>query len=82
MAGDWFDWAGTFSEFVRLGWPAALLIPAMVSMNRKFAPTPQRPDPDVSRCGLQPAFIMLALAVAYLVYLGMPPVAPAVAGEP
>jgi uncharacterized membrane protein YjfL (UPF0719 family) len=82
MAGDWFDWAGTFTEFVKLGWPAALLIPAMVSMNRKFAPTPQQPDPEVGRCGLQPAFIMLALAAAYLVYLGMPPVAPAFAGEP
>src|SRR5262245_39071002 len=80
MAGDWFDWAGTFSEFVKLGWPAALLIPAMVAMNRQLAPTPQERLPDVGRCGLRPAFVMLALTAAYLVYLGIPPVAPAAAG--
>jgi uncharacterized membrane protein YjfL (UPF0719 family) len=79
MAGDWFDWAGTFSDFVKLGWPAALLIPAMVLMNRKYAPTPQQPNPEAGRCGLTPAFIILALTAAYLVYLGVPLVAPAFA---
>jgi uncharacterized membrane protein YjfL (UPF0719 family) len=77
MAGDWLDWAGTFAEFVELGWPAALLIPAMVLMNRQMAPTPQQPHPEVTRCGLTPAFIIVALTAAYLVYLGIPPVAPA-----
>jgi uncharacterized membrane protein YjfL (UPF0719 family) len=79
MAGDWFDWDSTFAEFVALGWPAALLIPAMVLMNRQMAPTPQQPQPEVTRCGLTPAVVIIALTVAYLVYLGAPPVAPALA---
>lgn len=77
MAGDWFDWDSTFLEFVKLGWPAALLIPAMVMMNRKYAPTPQQPVPESGRCGLTPAVVMLGLTAAYLVYLGVPQVAPA-----
>lgn len=80
MAGDWFDWASTFSEFAKLGWPAALLIPTTVLMNRTLAPTPQQPNPEAGGCGLTPAFIILALTAAYLVYLGVPPVAPALAG--
>lgn len=77
MAGDWLDWDSTFSEFVKLGWPAALLIPAMVMMNRHYAPTPQQPTPEFGKCGLTPAIVMLGLTVAYLVYLGFPQVAPA-----
>ena len=79
MAGDWLDWAGTFSEFAKLGWPATLLIPTMVLMNRTFAPTPQQPNPEAGRCGLTPALIILALTAAYLMYLGVPPVAPPLA---
>jgi uncharacterized membrane protein YjfL (UPF0719 family) len=76
MAGDWSDWDSTFSEFVALGWPAALLIPAMVMMNRRFAPTPQTPQPEAGKCGITPALILLVLTAGYLLYLGVPEVAP------
>jgi uncharacterized membrane protein YjfL (UPF0719 family) len=76
MAGDWLDWESTFSEFVKLGWPSVLLIPPMVLMNRQYAPTPQRPSPELGTCGVIPAVIMLALTATYLVYLGLPHVAP------
>ena len=79
MAGDWLDWDSTFLEFVKLGWPAALLIPAMVMMNRRYAPTPQQTHPEPGTRGLTPAVIMLVVTMAYLVYLGLPHVAPAVA---
>jgi uncharacterized membrane protein YjfL (UPF0719 family) len=77
MAGDWSDWNSTFSEFQSLGWPAALLVPAMIVMNRAYRPTPEQALPPVVRCGVQPAVVMLALAAAYLLYLGAPEVAPA-----
>ena len=75
MAGDWFDWNGTFSEFVVLGWPAALLVPAMTIMNRRYAPTPVTPHPDSAKCGITPALVLIVLTTAYLVYVGTPVVA-------
>ena len=75
MAGDWFDWNSTFSEFVVLGWPAALLMPAMIIMNRRYAPTPETPHPDSAKCGITPALVLIVLTTAYLVYVGMPVVA-------
>jgi uncharacterized membrane protein YjfL (UPF0719 family) len=77
MAGDWFDWDSTFYEFVKLGWPAVLLIPATAMMNRRYAPTPQQPNPETGKYGLTPALVMLGLTAAYLVSLGVPMVAPA-----
>jgi uncharacterized membrane protein YjfL (UPF0719 family) len=79
MAGDWSDWDSTFREFVKLSWPALVLIPAMAMMNRRYAPTPQSPHPDPSKCGWTPALLMAGLTAIYLVYLGIPYVAPAAA---
>jgi uncharacterized membrane protein YjfL (UPF0719 family) len=82
MAGNWFDWDSTFKEFVKLGWPAALLVPLMTTVNRKYAPTPQEPNPESGRCGWAPALLMLGFTTAYLVYLGPPETAPAAAFLP
>lgn len=76
MAGDWLDWNSTFQEFIALGWPAALLVPAMTMMNRRYAPTPQMPHPDPGKCGVTPALVLVVLTAIYLVYLGIPEVAP------
>src|SRR5688572_15559938 len=70
MAGDWLDWNSTFQEFIALGWPAALLVPAMTMMNRRYAPTPQMPHPDPGKCGVTPALVLVVLTAVYLVYLG------------
>jgi uncharacterized membrane protein YjfL (UPF0719 family) len=77
MAGDWSNWRSTFTEFAALAWPAALLVPAMTTMNRRYRPTPRKPVPEPGRRGVAPAVIMLALTAVYLAYLGMPEVAPA-----
>ncbi|HEX4997550.1 MAG TPA: hypothetical protein VFY29_04965 [Terriglobia bacterium] len=77
MAGDWIDWDQTFLDFVKFGWPAALLVPAMIWMNSRFAPTPDTLRPGLFRCGVMPALVMLGLAAFYVVSLGMPVVAPA-----
>jgi uncharacterized membrane protein YjfL (UPF0719 family) len=76
MAGDWSGWNSTFSEFVILGWPAALLVPAMGMMNRRYAPSPQIPHPETGKCGITPAVLLIALTAIYLAYLGMPEVEP------
>ena len=78
MAGDWIDWDSTFSEFVKLAWPAAVLVPLMTLLNRRYAPTPQRPSPESGKCGWTPALLMFGITAVYLAYLGPPEVAPAV----
>jgi uncharacterized membrane protein YjfL (UPF0719 family) len=78
MAGDWFDWSSTFADFVKLGWPVALLVPTMAMLNRRYAPTPQQPHPDPAAGGLTPSLVVIGLTAAYLVYLGRPEVAPAI----
>jgi uncharacterized membrane protein YjfL (UPF0719 family) len=82
MAGDWFDWDSTFSDFVKLGWPVAALILLMAKLNRTYAPTPQQPHPDSAAKGWTPALVVIVLTAAYLVYLGPPEVAPALTLQP
>jgi hypothetical protein len=76
MAGDWTDWRSTFVDFAALGWPAVVLAVAAGWLHRRLRPTPQRPQPAVMPFGIVPAVIMLAVAAAYLVYLGKPEMKP------
>jgi hypothetical protein len=76
MAGDWHGYPDTFAEFARLGWPVLGLLAFTAAINRLSAPNPFRPHPSALTAGVLPAAIMLALAGAYLAYLGMPQVAP------
>jgi uncharacterized membrane protein YjfL (UPF0719 family) len=77
MAGDWHGYPDTFAEFARLAWPAIGLLTFAASVNRLCAPTPLRPVPAVLTAGAIPAAIMLAAAAAYIMYLGVPEIAPA-----
>ncbi len=76
MAGDWYDWPGTFTEFARLGWPVGAAVAVMIALHHGLRPTPARPIPSVVACGLVPAAALVAVTLGYLLALGMPEVAP------
>jgi hypothetical protein len=76
MAGDWHGYGETWAEFIRLGWPVLPLVAFTAAMNRLSAPTPFRPHPPVLTAGVLPAAVLIALAGAYVIYLGVPEVAP------
>jgi len=45
-------------------------------LHRAWRPTPRRPQPALAPLGIMPAVLIMAVAAAYLVYLGKPYVAP------
>lgn len=77
MAGDWYDWPGTYREFAKLSCPVPLmLLPLAAGMNRILAPSPERLHPGVAACGVIPAAGFVVITLVYLAMLGLPVVAP------
>jgi len=69
-AGDWHSMSATFHDFLRDGWPAALLCGIALFIERFTRPRPQRPFPSWVSYGLLPALLYLALAFVWLWHLG------------
>jgi uncharacterized membrane protein YjfL (UPF0719 family) len=62
VAGDWVSPEATWRDFLRDGWPALVLTLLAAVVERRSAPTPQRPGPPLFRWGMIPATAYLALA--------------------
>ena len=77
MAGDFYAWDDTFTEFAKLAWPVAALVCVMIVLHHFMRPTVARPIPSVVAAGLVPAAAIVAITVGYVLALGMPEVAPA-----
>lgn len=71
VAGDWTGWDATVGDFLRLGWPAAVLTAVMIAMQLRLRPSPEQPRPS-ERSGLITACAMILLAVVYVVLLPAP----------
>jgi uncharacterized membrane protein YjfL (UPF0719 family) len=60
-AGDWVSIDATLQDFVRLGWPAALMAVIFSVVDRLFQPTPSRPKPSIILFGVMPMVAYCAL---------------------
>jgi uncharacterized membrane protein YjfL (UPF0719 family) len=72
VAGDWTSWRETFADLAVHGWPVILFSAATVVMNWTLRPSPERPQPRVTRAGVIPVAILLAVAVGYVIWVGRP----------
>jgi hypothetical protein len=70
VAGDWTGWDSTFDDLARVGWPSVVLTGSVIGIQRKYRPSPEQPHP-AERTGLMAAFVMVFIAVAYV--LSVPP---------
>lgn len=70
VAGDWVSASATVRDFAVLAWPVLGLFAIAAVLERRTAPTPERPAPSVTTLGVLPAAAYLAGAVAYVVRLG------------
>lgn len=70
IAGDWHSEMATIHDFLRDGWPAALLTAFAVLLERILRPTPARPVPSWCIFGVLPLFIYLVFAGVWLFHLG------------
>lgn len=69
VSGDWHSVTGTLDDFVASVWPAPLLVLADILLAR-YRPLPR---PGANPAGqILLGMVYLALAAAYLVYLGVP----------
>jgi hypothetical protein len=70
VAGDWHSEADTVIDFVHDGWFAGALCALAIVFERAFRPSARQPFPDWKTCGLPPALLYLACALAWLMHLG------------
>lgn len=70
VAGDWESAAGTAVDFVKTGWPVAVLWLVAASMERRLRPSPERPEPPLGSHGAAPFLLYLGLAAFSLVWAG------------
>jgi len=70
VAGDWHSESATMQDFIRDGWPSAMLCVVAVFVERMLRPSRARPFPAWVRCGLVPALTYLGVACAWVVHLG------------
>lgn len=70
LAGDWHSPAETMRDFVRDGWPAAILCAIAVFIERLARPSRGRPFPTWPTFGMLPGLFYLALASAWFWHLG------------
>jgi hypothetical protein len=70
VAGDWHSEAQAVHDFVRDGWPAAVLWLLALVLHWLLRPSRRRPFPSRAVSGLLPALLYLALAAAWLHHLG------------
>jgi uncharacterized membrane protein YjfL (UPF0719 family) len=64
VAGTWESGASTLSDFVRNGWPVAVLLALAVALERWLRPGPESLEPQPLFRGVLPALVYLALGAA------------------
>lgn len=69
-AGDWTGPLPAAADFVRLGWPAALLAAAAIGLERALRPGPGRPVQGTILAGWVPACVHVAAAVVWVLTSG------------
>lgn len=69
-AGNWVSAAGTLHDFVRIGWPAAVLFAAQVAVERVLRPAGDRAFGGAFASGVLPAAASIGAAAAYVASLG------------
>lgn len=69
VAGDWTSAAATTQDFLRDGWPAALLCIAAVFSERVLRPTAHNARPSLATHGFAPGLVYLLLAALWCAHL-------------
>jgi uncharacterized membrane protein YjfL (UPF0719 family) len=69
VAGDWHSESATIHDFAADGWPAIVIFSAALAIERFVRPSRRHPFPGPS-FGLLPALLYVALAGAWLWYVG------------
>jgi hypothetical protein len=72
VAGDWVSMGATIADFVRVAWPAVLLLVLAIIIDRAARATPAQPEPSVTTLGVIPAMLYTMLGAAYVAWLGLP----------
>jgi hypothetical protein len=70
LAGDWHSKTATIQDFIRDGWPAAILLLLALIVETVARPNRRRPFPPWPACGLLPAAFYISLATFWLWRLG------------
>lgn len=70
LAGDWQSAAHTANDFVRQGWITGPMLVGAVVVELLARPAPTNPRPAWFVCGLVPAALYLAAAIAWVIWLG------------
>jgi hypothetical protein len=70
VAGRWESADDTARDFVREGWPAAAVALVAAVVHVLLSPTSRTPRPAIVASGLIPAVLYLAVAAAWVAYLG------------
>jgi uncharacterized membrane protein YjfL (UPF0719 family) len=77
VAGDFVSWDATFSDLLRMAWPAVPLAMGAVALHLRLRPTEQVPHPKVFMAGVLPAAFFVVLAVGYMIELATTALHPA-----
>ncbi len=72
VAGDWVSSEDLLLDTLTVGWPVLVLLGIAIAFERTLHATTTRPHPPAAASGVMPALAMLALASAYVWWLGLP----------
>jgi len=78
VAGNWIDLNGTLADFVRFGWPVLIIFLIAVIAEFTLRPTPKKPVGDIVTQGILPGIGFVALAVVFVIMMGLPVITMAV----
>ena len=70
VAGDWHSESATLHDFIRDGWPAAVLCLIATTLEWFVRPSRKRPFPSGRSYGLVPGLIYVAVATIWVCHLG------------
>jgi len=70
LAGDWHSKTATVQEFIRDGWPAAILLVLALIVEPFARPNRRQPFPPWPAYGLLPAAVYISLSAVWLWHLG------------
>lgn len=70
VAGDWESAVQTVIDFVKTGWPVAVLALAAAGLEKQLRPTPERPAPPLASHGLGPFILYIGIAAFFTAWAG------------